>query len=604
MKSFIIALILLSFYGLQAQDIEAIVTSPLCEGDETGSIDITFDQGIPPYMYLWSNGAITEDIDLLIESYYTLTITDSQDVNFVGQWDVFGPIPIEIIEYVMNPTCNTNNEWSELGAIEINAIGGTEDFTFVWDGPGVEGSNETYLSELGVGTYSLTVTDTNGCSESSTFNITEPDEIIVDATIQNLDCVDGQSQLGSIEVDVNGGFPPYTFYWNGSFADQFAQSQYDLVAGYYSLEIIDANGCMVFEEFDLTGAEPLEVQVFTQDATCSGGAISFGAIELLVTGGVAPYVYSWIGEGLDPTADGQGDLNVGVYSVTVSDSQGCQMQELDIEINSQTIGAPSLCLITNDNPNGYNTLYWEDPADLTGVEQYNIYREGSSVSQFDPIGELVFGPENMFFDTEANSVQQAYRYYVTSANSCGFESEPSATHKTIHLTINQGSLGNMNLIWDEYEGLEYNQVVIYRGDTPSTLDIYETLPGNLFSYTDSDALDGDAYYQIVITTSVECNTNHALYQLKSNVAGFFVNSIEDFDWLTEVYPNPFDDQISMVLKSKAKAQLIDANGRLISEYEMVEGVNSIPTDQLEKGIYMVRLVSNNEVAVWKGIKAN
>jgi len=162
----------------------------------------------------------------------------------------------------------------------------------------------------------------------------------------------------------------------------------------------------------------------------------------------------------------------------------------------------------------------------------------------------------------------------------------------------------MNLIWDQYDGLEYDQIVIYRGDSPTTLEEYVALPGNVFSYTDSDALSGDAYYQIVITTSVECNVDHALYQLKSNVAGFLLDNVNEVDWLTEVYPNPFKDAITLNLEEKAQVEIIDHQGKLIRNLSLDAGSNFLPTSDLSMGIYILRVTSNDETAIWRGVKTN
>ncbi len=594
--------ILLTFHLLQAQDIEAVVTNPLCS-DGNGSIDITFSGGVSPYTYSWSDGSTSEDLDVLFSGSYSLTITDNQGESYVGDWVIEEPTQITLDLIHQEPTCHPSNGVLD-GSLVIIASGGTGDFSYTWSGPGVEEITDSEVSGLGEGFYAVTITDANGCTQFSEFDLVEPEEIIIDENVNNLDCVLGQTQFGSIQIDVVGGFPPYTYDWSGNVLDPTTLEQDNLSSGEYSLTVTDSNGCSAQEEYTVTGADPLDVSVMSTDVSCNNGTPSLSNIDLTISGGVEPYNYNWSGTGVNVTSASQQNLEVGTYFVTVADSEGCQMEEISIEINSEFIAAPSLCLITNDNPDGYNTVYWEDPEDLTGVDQYNIYREGSSVGQFNLIGELEFGPENKFFDTDASSIQQAYRYYVTSANACGIESAPSDIHKTIHLTINQGSFGNMNLIWDEYEGIEYDQIVIYRGDSPSTLEVYETLPGNLFSYTDDEALSGDAYYQIVITTSVDCNTNHALFQLKSNVAGFFVNSVEDIDWLTEVYPNPFKDVVSIAVDISATATIMDMNGNVIVDYKLNPGTNTLSTTDIPNGMYIVRIVSNGESAIWRGLKSN
>lgn len=608
MKTIFTFMLALSAHFLNAQMIEAIVTDPLCFIDETGSIDITFSDGVPPYMYQWSTGANTEDIEFLNGGFYTVTITDSQGQNFIGEWDLENPEPLEIDGNVEDPWCFINQDFPTGGAIDVSVVGGVEPYSFLWSDPNGEEFNEQFLFDVGGGTYTLTVTDNNGCTQSAEFEVTEPDEIIINAIVQNPSCVDGQSIPGSIEVMASGGTGALSYSWGGDVEDFNSMSQFDLDPGDYYLDVGDENGCINGMNFTLTGPDPIEITATLSEVGCDNGMTLFGSIELNVTGGIPPYTYAWTGNNVDPNASGQGDLVSGVYSVTVTDSENCQTETLEIEINNESIQSPNLCLITNDNADGYNTVYWEDPVDVVGIDSYNIYREGTSVGQFDLIGTVDFAPDNEFFDTDANSTQQAYRYYVTAANDCGHESAPSSIHKTIHLTINQGSFGNMNLIWDEYDGITYDQVVIYRGDTPQTLEEYVSLPGNVFSYTDSDALSGDAYYQIVITTSVNCNTSveeaqKLVFDLKSNVAGFLVNSVDDVDWLSEIYPNPFEDLITVHLDRSAQVEVYDYQGNKISKSNLNEGVNTISTIDFPQGLYIVRIISNGESAIWRAMKS-
>gem|GEM_PF-4963170 len=539
-----------------------------------------------------------------------MTITDSESNNYIGEWDIIDPVEIFLDGVAMDPFCNPNNGASD-GHIDVFAFGGTEEFTYEWNGPGVTGSNDFSLQDIGGGTYEVTVTDSNGCTEVAEYTLVSPDEIVLDATIQNVECIDGQNQLGSIDLEVSGGNGDgfYIYFWDINPPQDMDEDLSDLEAGTYSVTVGDVNNCTLEATYEISGllAPPLEASAIGSTIGCVNGQTLLGTIELNVAGGVPPYNFIWTGDGVDPTAQNQEDLSVGDYAVTVSDSEGCQFSELNIEIVNEAIGSPSLCLVTNDNPDGYNTLYWEDPTNFDEIGYYNIYREGTSSGQFDLIGTVDFSQENEFFDTEANSTQQAYRYYLTAANSCGEESEPSDIHKTIHLTINQGSLGNMNLIWDEYDGITYDQVVIFRGDSPQTLEEYVTLPGNVFSYTDSDALSGDAYYQIIISTSVNCETSpeepqKLILELKSNVAGFLVNNVEDVDWLINIFPNPFQDVLVFDVEEIVDLQIYDYQGKKIFESKLSSGVNTISTNEIPKGTYIVRLISNGDVANWRGTK--
>ena len=583
--------------------INGVVTDPSCHDSMDGAIDITFDGGSPPYTYTWSNGAITEDVENLASAFYSLTITDSSGDIYNGEWELIFLEPIFVDLIGEEPFC-----YEEDGFLDVFAWGGTEEFTYLWSGPGVDGSTEMSLTNLQEGFYYVTATDSNGCSESTEIFINVPDEIIVESFVMDVACVGTQISLGSIEINVEGGLPPYSYFWSGPVSDDSAKDQYDLNAGDYTLYIDDSNGCFAEQNFTINGETPIDISAIGSTITCVNGETILGTIDVEVTGGVPPYSFTWTGEGVDPNTQNQDGLLEGEYSVTVTDSEECQFQEFNIEIINEAISAPSLCLITNDNPDGYNTLYWEAPVDDSDIVYYNTYREGNAAGQFEIIGSVDFNSDNEFFDTEANSLVQAYRYYVTAVNACGFESDPSEIHKTIHLTISIGSFGSMNLIWDEYEGVTYDQVVIYSGENPDALEELVSLPGNLFSYTIPNPPSGDVYYQIVVSTVVNCEIQEEqlqklIFELKSNIAGFVTSNVENVKWLNEVYPNPFEDEITIDIEQPANTQVLDVNGRVLKEFLLPAGKNILDMSQLSNGLYMIKLISGNENTVWRGIKS-
>lgn len=604
----IFVLILITQFAFGQIEITATLEYPTCinedfEPTNNGSIDIEITGGVPPYEISWSNGSMTEDITELFPNYYTVSVTDN-----AGElvWEEFflsndNDEPYFFDLYSIDPDCHPLNGEPN-GEINIETFGGLPPYIYNWEGDGII-QGESNQINLGGELYSVTVIDGRGCHLDQIVGLIVPNPIEIEAAIENLDCQINGTEFGSISLNVSQTFSE-TYSWshdpslNESFAD-------NLPPGEYHVTVSDPSNCTETATYNITGSPPIIIDASVTNVECTDmGELSLGSIELTTSGGIPPFEYFWSDNTDDMLAQNQENLEAGIYSVTVVDSEGCASTPLEVEITSagSDLQSPYLCLITNDNIDGYFEIYWEGPDENDGITKYNIYREGSAANQFDLIGTVDVENDNKFIDETAISAQQAYRYYISSANDCGNESAPSEIHKTIHLTINQGAQNNINLIWDEYDGITYDQITIFRGDSPSTLLEYVVLPGNIFSFSDNNILPGDSYYQIVITAAIECDITKELFLLKSNVSSFDVNSIHTVSWIENIYPNPFNQNINLTLERDASIQILNSNGRIIQKLELKSGTNSISTTTFPSGIFIMKLNSGNETGIWRGIK--
>ena len=236
------------------------------------------------------------------------------------------------------------------GSINISVSGGTSNYTYVWstlDGSGLSINNEDQNS-LTAGTYSVTVTDTNGCVINKEYTLIEPKELLIsldnDAYKNDVFCY-GDS-TASIKVDITqGSVAPYTYSINGTtyLNENYSQSfesisnlTYtftNLTAGSYSITITDANGASKTSAIkEIKGPNnPLGLEGLTTDITCNGAAD--GIIDITVTGGGGSsnqftYFYSWTtldGSGLDSTSEDQSGLGPGTYTVVAKDINDCEI---------------------------------------------------------------------------------------------------------------------------------------------------------------------------------------------------------------------------------------------------------------------------------------
>ena len=324
-------------------------TDPSCNassGAADGTITPTAAGGTPPYVYDWGdisgadNGA---NRTLLSAGDYNLTVTDSNGCSFaLGPITLVEPSPVSVSETLTHLTCNAASGAAD-GAITISASGGTAagNYTYSWsttDGSGIVGSDQNQ-SGLSAGTYTVLVTDDNGCTVEASYTLTEPTPVAATGITTNLSCNSASGMAdGSINITASGGTAAgnYTYSWStsdGSGLVPTDEDQSGLSAGTYTVTVTDDNNCTVEESFTLT--EPTAVAVTGTETNLSCNAASGmadGSINITASGGTAAgnYTYSWStsdGSGLVPTDEDQSELSAGTYTVTVTDDNNCTVEE-------------------------------------------------------------------------------------------------------------------------------------------------------------------------------------------------------------------------------------------------------------------------------------
>ncbi|MCP4310722.1 MAG: T9SS type B sorting domain-containing protein, partial [Bacteroidetes bacterium] len=298
-----------------------------CFGANNGSVDLSSADGVAPHFFAWTgpNGftASTEDISGLEPGAYSLTITDGSGCVF--------PFPdivtiTEPAELAVNST-GTDISCGGLtdGAIDITVTGGTPLYTYGWSGPGGFVSSDEDITGLAAGTYDLSVTDANGCSRNfpGVDTIIEPTPILAIVVSQvNLLC--NGDTIGSIDIDVSGGIAPLVFDWTNGAGITVSgdEDPVGLVAGSYSLNISDLNGCSVSypDMVTLTQPPPIVSSLTETPITCFED--DNGTISVITSGGNGSYEYS-----LDGTSYQAGaaftPLAPGFYTIWTRDASLC-----------------------------------------------------------------------------------------------------------------------------------------------------------------------------------------------------------------------------------------------------------------------------------------
>ncbi len=337
-----------------------------CAGACDGFITPNITGGSGNYVfYSWVEGNIGSNdpnavtlVDLC-PGTYTLQIIDTNGCEDLVSFELTEPEEITISEdTVTDVTCYQGND----GVIVVSATGGSGDYTFSWNGGTLNGN---IISDLTAGSYELVVTDSNGCTETTTIEINEPEPYTVTLTPAlapggqlNIACTGDAT--GSITAIIEGGTPDYTIEWTGpGITNPNALNQVDLVAGTYTITITDALGCEIDETVELLEPEEEltvvpEVSLYPSGLPISCFGACDGFINLEVNGGIAPYTFLWElndGTGEFATTQNVEELCAGEYEVLVTDANGCDV------LLTFTLDEPDPITIngTLSDFNGFNT---------------------------------------------------------------------------------------------------------------------------------------------------------------------------------------------------------------------------------------------------------
>ncbi|HSJ66029.1 MAG TPA: SprB repeat-containing protein, partial [Anditalea sp.] len=218
--------------------LDAEVTPVLCHGESTGKVTLQIIGGTGTYTYAWRKAgsdevvATTKDLLNKAAGDYRVTITDSNNCTISRNFTINQPSqPLTVEGLAVDIRCFGE----ENGEIRLSLQGGTGFRTVRWHDDNTDARIRSGLKE---GSYTVTVTDENGCSDTKTFTITEPDPIqVTTLAIDNVSCKGGND--GSASINIVGGAGGYIVQWvhNGS----NLLTQEGLSAGTYAVLVSDRN---------------------------------------------------------------------------------------------------------------------------------------------------------------------------------------------------------------------------------------------------------------------------------------------------------------------------------------------------------------------------
>ncbi|MGE3653699.1 MAG: PKD domain-containing protein [Flavobacteriales bacterium] len=304
-------------------------TNVSCSGGNDGTATVVATGGTTPYTYLWSNGVVNPTATNLIAGTYTVTVTDSLGCSFTDSIIITQPLPLGLTFSQTNVSCFSGND----GTASVIATGGTLPYTYAWSNGDIDSLNTGLIA----GTYTLTVTDGKGCNITDSVTITEP--TLLSSTMATVDVGCYGANTGSAVVTVAGGTLNYGYSWsNGQGSDTITA----LVAGTYVVTITDGKGCTLLDTAIITQPSAgLSLATTSTNVSCNGG--NDGEFVVIPNGGTTPYSYLWSNADTDSIAE---NLIAGIYSVNVTDSNGCSIDTI-LEITEPTILTTSIVNVVN-----------------------------------------------------------------------------------------------------------------------------------------------------------------------------------------------------------------------------------------------------------------
>jgi gliding motility-associated-like protein len=368
-----------------------------CNGACNGSATVVAGGGSAPYSYNWlPSGGSGSTASSLCAGSYTCTVTDANNCSLTQTFNITEPPALTLTSAGFNVTCFGVCD----GQVVVIPNGGTPGYSFLWN----TGCNAANCNNICAGTYTVTVTDLNGCTATSTTTVTEPAAIVVTATAVDAHC--NQSD-GSVTATYSGGTGTLSPVWYNPATPGATDA--NIPAGNYFVVVTDQNGCddTAFATVNnLPGVVALPGPV--TNVSCNGG--NNGSITVLDNGINTPYTYSWSCSA--STTNTASNLSAGTCTVTLTDNAGCT--------SSLTT------TITEPTPLTLNATATPNAVCFGSNVQLNAVAGGGT-----PGYQYVWMPGPMPGASQniIPPATQTYSVYITDANNC-------VDSTTVNVTVN------------------------------------------------------------------------------------------------------------------------------------------------------------------------
>ena len=356
-----------------------------------------------------------------INGAYTQIVTGTANTSIKGIAFTAGTTPSAALAASVTSFSNVTCNGSGNGSINISVSGGSTPYHYAWTG----GANTQNRTNLTPGTYTVTVTDNNGCTATAAASITQPNplSIHIDSTT-NLPCTGGNT--GAVRISVSGGTGAYSFHWSNNATTQNITG---LNAGTYRVSVTDSAGCISIDSATVSRSGSLNVSDSVRTVSCFGK--SNGAIILTVSGGTPAYTYHWNN---NATTSAINSLAAGTYTVTIADQAGCVITH-PVQV---TQPAQLSVVITPVNVTCFGQSNGSATAVVSGGTSAYTYQWLGAGSSSSAVSNLAPAAYTLIV-TDHNSCVDTAHFTITQPDSL------TLTLISTHVTTHGGNDGSINL---------------------------------------------------------------------------------------------------------------------------------------------------------------
>ncbi len=316
------------------------VTNETCFAQCNGAATVTAVGGTAPITYNWlSPSSASQSVSSLCAGNYFVQMTDAMGCIRNASVNITSANSLTVTPFVTQPPCS-----SPTGSISLNVSGGAGGYIYLWS-PG--GATASSLTGLGVGTYTVLVTDASGCSKTLVFPLTNVNAPVFSFSSVNALCSGTCNAVASLSV--TSGTAPFTFNWSaGTVTNGINTSTASaLCSGIVTATVTStSNGCLSVQSVTISQPPQLLLSLPNLNTPDCNNQCN-GSITLIPSGGVLPYTYTWT-----PPAATNPIINLcaGNYAATVTDANGCSISNTYTLINP-----PVLILNANTVNSSCNT---------------------------------------------------------------------------------------------------------------------------------------------------------------------------------------------------------------------------------------------------------
>lgn len=524
--------------------------------------------GSGQYTYEWNNGETTASIQNLMPGLYTVVVTDAGGCTAEQTVEVQSFLcAISSSNTITNVSCSG----AANGAVAVTLTGGEAPFTYVWN----TGETTATISNLSGGTYTVSISDANGCDFSTTAVVNEP-AAFSSWEVQTVHPTCPNESNGSATASITGGTEPYQFVWsNGATGNTLSNAS----IGQYNVQVTDANGCQSATSVTLTSSDNQPPTVSAQNGTVALNANGQATVTLVTIGAQFGDNCGVSGANIVPsTFDCQqiGDQTVTLIVTDLSGNTASMTVIVKVVDNIVPVLTCPANIVTcsYDNLVTYASPIAEDNCLLAGNGQWDLDGPPSG-SEF-PVG--VTPVTYTYTDASGNSGACAFTVAVTSP--------VEFTNVQVNNDVNGQGTGSID--------------ITIEGGTGPYLFVWTDASGTVIGNTEDISGLSEGLYQVQVTDANNCVYAQLDIKLDNTV------SVKEPSWLTgiSIQPNPAQSYTNLVFGRPVAGTLevvvIDATGRvLLTDISEQESVVRLDCTQLPGGVYTLRFRTGQEVGVKK-----